>query len=151
MGSGPSAPGDFSITADQPILVMQLSGGEATMTTAVPVEQYLSSYLFEVTDYFCSNLTVARKRGSLVQLDGTNVSDSLFTAAGGDYEVARLPLNQAMCGPGSSGSVQAHLVKTVAGPEGRAAPAGIVVSGMDSNCSYSYVGGLSITVINPVE
>src|SRR5262249_36627909 len=48
MGSSATAPGDFFVTADQAILVMQLSGGEPTMTTVVPVEQYLASYLFEV-------------------------------------------------------------------------------------------------------
>src|SRR5262249_41606034 len=151
MGSTTTAAGDFLITGDQPILVMQLSGGEATMTTAVPVEQYLPSYLFEVTDYFCSNLTVVRKRGSTVQLDGTAISDSLFNPAGGEYEVARLPLNMTMCGAGSTGVVTPHRVHAQSGPEGRSSPAGIVVSGMDSNCSYSYVGGLNINVINPVE
>src|SRR5262249_40944153 len=146
------APGDFFVTADQAILVMQLSGGEPTMTTVVPVEQYLASYLFEVTDYFCSNLTVVRKQGSTVQLDGASIADSLFNPSGGPYEVARLPLNQQqMCGGTSTGQITSHRVVAQSGPEGRSSPAGIVVSGMDSNCSYAYVGGLNVNAINPVE
>src|SRR5262249_43073668 len=113
--------------------------------------QYLPSYLFEVTDYFCSNLTVVRKQGSTVQLDGVSIANSLFNPAGGTYEVARLPLNQQMCGGTSSGLVAAHTVNAQSGPEGQSSPAGIIVSGMDSNCSYAYVGGLNVNAINPVE
>jgi len=130
---------------------MQLSGGEPTMTTAVPVEQYLASYLFEVTDYFCSVLTVVRKQGSSVTVDGRTLSDSIFTPAGGTYEIGRYPLNQQMCGGTSTGQVSPHTVRAQAGPEGRSSPAGIIVSGMDLNCSYAYVGGLNVNTINPVE
>jgi hypothetical protein len=152
MGSSVTSPGDFLITATQPILVMQLSGGEATMTTTVPVEQYLPSYLFEVTDYFCTNLTVVRKRGASVQLDNQTIADSLFNPVAGDYEVARLPLNMTACGVGmGNGNVTPHQVTSIAGPENRASPAGILVNGLDDICSYAYVGGLAITVINPVE
>ena len=145
------APGDFFVSADQAIGVMQLSGGEATMTTTVPVEQYLASYLFEATDYFCSNLTVVRKQGAVVQVNGMTISDSLFTPAGGTYEVARYPLNQMACGGTSTGSVAPYSVRALSGPEGMSSPAGIIVSGMDSNCSYAYVGGLNVNAINPVE
>jgi hypothetical protein len=147
-----SAPGDFFVSADQAILVMQLSGGEATMTTAIPVEQYLASYLFEATDYFCSNVTIVRRQGAIVQVNGMTPSDSLFTPAGGGYQVARLPLNQMSCGVGqATGAVTPYNVRAQAGAEGTSSPVGIIVSGMDLNCSYAYVGGLNVNAINPVE
>jgi hypothetical protein len=150
-GSSIMAPGDFFISANKPIFVMQMAGGEPAMVTAVPVEQYLPQYLFEVTDFFCTTLTVSRKMGQTVLLDGMAIADSLFTPAGGGYEVARMPLNQGMCGVGSPGNTQTHTIKTPAGPDGKVNPAGIDALGVDINCSYGYVGGLSITVINPVE
>jgi hypothetical protein len=148
-----SAPGDFFIAADQPIFVMQLTGSEAAMVTAVPVEQYLPSYLFEAPDFFCSTLDVIRKAGTTVKLDNNAIADSLFTPAGNGYEVARLPLDTDMsaCGVGrSQGNVTQHTITTVAGPDGRIYPPGISVYGVDVNCSYGYVGGLSVQVINDI-
>jgi hypothetical protein len=151
-GSSDTAPGDFFISATQPIFVMQLSGGDPAMVTAIPVEQYLRSYLFQATDFFCSTLTVARRAGSTVLLDNVAIANSLFTPAGGGYEVARLPLNAAACGEGNAvGASVNHTVTTMPGPDGQPAPAGIDVEGVDFNCSYGYVGGLNITVINPIE
>jgi IgGFc binding protein len=152
LGSSATAPGDFYVSADQAILVMQLSGGEATMTTTVPVDQYLANYLFEATDYFCSNLTVVRKQGAVVQVNGMTPSNSLFNPAGGTYEVARYPLNQMACGVGNAtGAITPYVVHAQSGAEGMSSPVGIIVSGMDFNCSYAYVGGLNVNAINPVE
>jgi hypothetical protein len=152
-GSSLQALGDFFISADQPIFVMQLTGGEPNMVTSVPVEQYLPTYTFEVPDFFCSTLIVTRKAGTPVQLDNMTIADSLFVLAGGGYEVARLPLNQTGCGSegGTMGTSVAHVVTTLPGPEGAATPAGISVNGEDVLCSYGYVGGLNLSVINPVE
>jgi hypothetical protein len=55
------------------------------------------------------------------------------------------------CGVGSSqGTVTPHTVTAVAGPDGRVFPPGISVYGVDVNCSYGYVGGLSVQVINDI-
>jgi hypothetical protein len=65
--------------------------------------------------------------------------------------VAHLPVNQANCGVGQSmGNVVSHTISTPPGLDGRTHPAGIDLYGVDINCSYGYVGGLSISVINPI-
>jgi hypothetical protein len=52
--SNPSAPpGDFVVSADKPILLMQYTMGEPSQTTAVPTEQYLPEYLFLSPGFFC--------------------------------------------------------------------------------------------------
>src|SRR5262249_4477434 len=113
---------------------------------------YLSEYRFGVPDFFCSTLFVSRKAGTTVLLDNAPIADSLFSPVGGGYEVAHLPINQMPgCGVGSSqGIVDSHVITAAAGPDGRAAAPGIDLYGVDINCSYGYVGGLSIQVINPI-
>jgi hypothetical protein len=151
-GTVATAPGDFFIQGSKPILVLQLTGSETASVTVVPVEQFLPEYLFGVPDFFCTTLTVTRKAGTVVQLDGMPIADSLFNPVGGGFEVARLPVNQTQCGVGNSqGMVVSHTIRTPAGPDGHTNPAGIDLYGVDINCSYGYVGGLNITVINPVE
>ncbi|HJZ87676.1 MAG TPA: IgGFc-binding protein [Polyangia bacterium] len=148
-GSSATAPGDFFVSADKPIMVMQLAGGEADMVTAVPVEQYLPTYLFQVPSFFCSKLTVSRKMGVVVLLDGVAIADSLFTDAGGGYQVGRLPIGM-RCGSGTMGMADTHTIAVMPTPEGRTFPAGIGVLGVDLDCSYGYVGGLSVQVINDI-
>src|SRR5262249_9416849 len=124
---------------------------EPAMVTAVPVEQYLPEYLFGVPDFFCTTLFVTRKAGTTVLLDNTPIASSLFSAVGGGYEVAHLPVNQTNCGVGRSmGVLVSHPIKTPPGPTGMTTPAGIDLYGVDINCSYGYVRGLSISVINPI-
>jgi hypothetical protein len=136
---------------NHPIFVMQLTGSEPAMVTSVPVEQYLQQYLFGVPDFFCTELVVTRHMGSAVLLDNMAISDSLFTPVGGGYEVAHLAVPQTQCGVGSSmGQVQAHSIKTMPAPDGHTYPAEVDLYGVDINCSYGYVGGLNITVINPI-
>src|SRR5262249_34523692 len=148
-GSGATRPGIFLVSAQKPILVMQLAGGEADMVTAVPVEQYLPRYLFQVPSFFCSKLTVSRKMGVVVLLDGVAIADSLFTDAGGGYQVGRLPIGM-RCGSGTMGMADAHTSAVWPTPEGRTSPAGSGVLGVDLDCSYGYVGGLSVQVINDI-
>jgi len=151
-GTSMTAPGDFFISADQAILVMELTGSETAMVTVVPYEQFLQQYLFGVPDFFCTTITVTRKAGTVVQLDGSPIADSLFNDAGGGYQVAHFPIMQpGGCGVGGSmGQVVPHTVKALPTPEGRNFPAGIDLYGVDINCSYGYVGGLSVQVINDI-
>jgi len=151
--SGPQA-ADFFIASQpmHPIYVMQLTGSETAMVTSVPVEQYLPQYEFGVPDFFCTTLFVSRKMGTTVLLDGMALADSLFTPIGGGYEAMHYPINQQPgCGVGNSmGVVTPHNIKTPPAPDGHTYPAGIELYGVDINCSYGYVGGLNITVINPI-
>jgi hypothetical protein len=107
----------------------------------------LSSYTFLVPDTFQSELTVIRPRGAVVLFDNMAVADSLFARSGSAFEVARVPLMRGTTTTGAS----PHTVKTMAGPEGRQPNVGIMVRGMDGDCSYGYMGGLSVQVLNPVE
>ena len=152
--SSPSgSPSSFYISSQpmHPIFVMQKTGSEPAMITSVPVEQYLQQYVVAVPDFFCSELFVTRKAGTTVLLDNMAISDSLFSASGGGYEVAHIVVPQTNCGVGSSmGVVDAHSIKTMPAPDGHTYPAEVDLYGVDVNCSYGYVGGLNITVINPI-
>jgi hypothetical protein len=138
--------GHFFISADQPILVMQMAGTEAATITVVPVEQFLQKYAFQTPDIFQSVLAVTRYAGTPVLLDGSQIADSLFVDAGGGYQVALYPIPTQT----GQGMVNPHTLTVNASPDGQTHPAGIQVYGEDVNCSYGYVGGLNITVINPI-
>jgi hypothetical protein len=88
---------------------------------------------------------VIRPRGAKVLFDDMAISESRFTSSGGMFEVARVPLTR------GSGGASPHTVTTQGGPEGPKPQVGIMVRGMDGDCSYGYMGGLSVKVINPVE
>jgi hypothetical protein len=147
---------DFFISSQpmHPIFVMQMTGCEPAMVTAVPVEQYLPQYVFGVPDFFCTDLFVTRKAGTVVLLDGMALADSLFNPAGNGYEVMHYGINQQpgqTCGVGNStGQVASHKISVMPSPDGHTYPAGIELYGVDINCSYGYVGGLNVTVINPI-
>jgi hypothetical protein len=137
--------GNFFISADQPILVLQMAGREPGTITVVPVEQFLQTYSFQTPDIFQSVLAVTRYNGTPVILDGMMMADSLFNDAGGGYQVAEYPIGSA-----GSGTISPHTLTVGMAPDQRMHPAGIQVFGMDVNCSYAYVGGLNVQVINDI-
>ena len=151
--SGTTAqPGDFVVTADKPILVMEylsssynVSGastaeaGDPAMTQMVPVEQFLDSYVVLVPsnwvyDYF---ILIAPK-GATINMDGTPVPATGFI----DITDGNTPAQWS--------------VTRITAPDGihvldGDSPFGIVVLGYDAYDSYAYPGGLDQQVINPIN
>ncbi len=141
--NGPaSAPGDFLINADKPILVTQymvaasLTGGDQgdpSMVQAVPVEQYLSSYVVLIPATWQNDfLVLTRTAGSDVQVDDMVVTSGWIDIGGG-YQVNRLATTDG--------------VHKITG----ATPVGVIVVGYDQYDSYAYPGGLDQQLINPID
>ena len=142
-------PGDFLISADKPILVVQYmvgaymveqggSDGDPSMVQAVPVEQFLDHYVVLVPDTWVNNyLVLTRSHGQMVSVDGTPVGSG-WVPVGPSldnpiYEVARVSAD--------------HGIHVLEG----AGPFGVIVVGFDQYDSYAYPGGLDQQVINPIE
>ncbi len=146
VGGTQANPGDFVVTADKPIFIMEYmssqgaisSGtGDPAMTQGVPVEQYLDNYVVLVPPNWINDYLVLTKPiGSIVNLDGNAVPQNDFVQINDginppEWEVAR--------------------VKT---PDGvhkldGSKPFGVIVVGFDSYDSYAYPGGLNQQIINP--
>jgi len=131
--------GDFYAYSDKPIFVAQYTIGETDMVTSVPVDQWLTSYLFIAPPFFGDNLTAVHHAGSMTTLDGAVVPAGMWTPAGPGFEAYRTFL--------ADGS---HLMTGAAISELEGPPE-VYVSGEDVNCSYGYVGGQNVAQINPIE
>ncbi len=140
---GGATGGDFLVESSAPILVNQYSvgafyagsgdAGDPDMVQAIPVEQYLDSYVILVPGTWINDyLILVRDTGSPVWVDGAEPTAPWEAVAGGK-EVARVPV--------------ADGVHVLTG----ANPFGVTVIGYDSYDSYAYPGGLNQQVINPVE
>ncbi len=137
-------PGDFYITADKPIHVMQYmvaafmveyygTNGDPSAVQAVPVDQYLQSYVVLVpgtwvNDYF----VLTRRAGASVTIDGAPVSAPWVAAGTSGFEVTRAPVSDG--------------VHVLDGDQ----MFGVIVVGWDEYDSYAYPGGLNLHLINPV-
>jgi len=142
-GSG-SNPGDFMITADQPIHAMQfmvgafmVSGGGSTgdpsMVQAVPVDQYLNRYVVLVpTTWENDFFVLTRHTGATITIDGGPVATGWAPVGTTSFEVTRTPVSDGV-----------HVVE---GDQ----PFGVIVIGYDQYDSYAYPGGLNMQIINPV-
>ncbi|MBN2725217.1 MAG: hypothetical protein JXR95_14225 [Deltaproteobacteria bacterium] len=144
-------PGDFIVTADKPILVMEYlsssyytnastdRAGDPAMTQMVPVAQFLDSYIVLVpSNWIYDHAILIKPVGSNVLMDGTVVAQSNFTPINDgvnpvEWEVARISVGDG--------------IHTFDGD----APFGIVVLGYDSYDSYAYPGGLNMQIINPIN
>ncbi|MSP15361.1 MAG: hypothetical protein EXR73_01900 [Myxococcales bacterium] len=141
----PHLTGDFHITANHKILVVQYmesqeapgSGGtgDPAMTLAVATDQYRQSYLFHApTNYETNYVNVTAPTGATVMLDGAPLGG--FSPVGGSgFGVVRVQL-----GPGMNGN------HTMSGD----APFGISVYGYGQYTSYWYPGGLDLATV-PIE
>ncbi|MCA9697325.1 MAG: hypothetical protein KC431_07355, partial [Myxococcales bacterium] len=145
-------PGDFFVSADDPILVAgYMQGCTATgvpscpgdpyMVLMVPVEQYLDDYVFVVdTSYVEDFAKLVRPAGAEVTVDCLGiVPENRWTAIGASgYDFAVIDMNpgEASC---TTGTNQAS------SPEGF----GLTVSGQSYAASYAYPGGLALQEINP--
>ncbi|RLB65204.1 MAG: hypothetical protein DRI90_02610, partial [Deltaproteobacteria bacterium] len=148
----PANPGDFVVTADKPILMAEyLTGrgnvpninqdqaGDPAMTQAVPVEQFLDSYVVLVPGSWVLDFVILTKPiGSTITIDGSPVPQSNFIVINDgvnppQWEVARVAVSDG--------------VHTATGTQ----PFGIVVVGYDFADSYAYPGGLNQQLINPIN
>ncbi|PRQ08519.1 IgGFc-binding protein [Enhygromyxa salina] len=135
-------PGDFFISADKPIAVVNfmtgwgnlvgLNSGDPAMVQLSPVEQFLPRYVVLVPDLWDNDfLVLTRETDAEVTVDGVAVNDDLWVPVGLDYEVARVPASDGV-----------HYLDG-------AQPFSVVVVGYDFADSYAYLGGTGTGVINP--
>jgi hypothetical protein len=109
------------------------------MAQAVPVEQFLSSYVVLAPQNWVNDRMVLTKPvGASVTVDGMMVPQAAFTTITDGinppmWEVARITV--------------ADGVHTLTG----SAPFGVMVLGYDSYDSYGYPGGLNQQIINPLN
>ena len=132
--------GDVTMTADGPFLPVQFIPNfyinqfydvDASMLQAVPVEQFLSRYVFSTAvNYPFHYVQVIRHSGgSDVNVNGAPVTG--FVSAGSNYEIADYPLIEGT-----------HLVESKDA-------FGILVYGYGQFASYAFAGGLGLAAINP--
>ncbi|MBU1241378.1 IgGFc-binding protein, partial [Myxococcota bacterium] len=144
-------PGDFIVTADKPILVMEyLSSSQATnapeaqagdpaMTQMVPTEQFLDNYVVLVpVNWIYDYAILIKPVGSQITMDGGVVAQSSFITINDGvntpmWEVARIAVSDG-----------------VHNFEGTA-PIGVLIVGYDSYDSYAYPGGLNLQILNPIN
>ncbi|MEZ4381475.1 MAG: IgGFc-binding protein [Nannocystaceae bacterium] len=150
VGGTMANPGDFFISADKPVYVMQylsssftVSGvgtdksGDPAMAQAVPVEQFRDDYVVLVpANWLYDFMVITKKVGSTVNLDGAAIDQNVFTVVGPaddqtEWEVGRISV--------------ADGVHTLDGDQAF----GVIVLGYDSYDSYAYPGGLDQKQINP--
>jgi IgGFc binding protein/Bacterial Ig domain/Bacterial Ig-like domain (group 1) len=137
--------GPATITADQPVLVVQYSNGsgfdgvpsDPFMLIVPPYEQFLSSYTVttpaEGFELNFINIVVAAGGRESVRLDGVPVPAEEFTAIGSSgFFGAQLPVE-----------LGTHLLEGTR-------PFGSFVYGFNSYDSYGYTGGLSLSPVAEV-
>ncbi|MDC0721548.1 IgGFc-binding protein [Nannocystis sp. bb15-2] len=144
---GPTGePGDFEITADKPIGVMNymtgaenlppqfFSVGDPAAVQIPSVEQFLPRYVVLVPGTWVNDVGVfTRQAGAVVTIDGVAIADSAWNpVADSDYEVARVPLGDGV-----------HVL------EGGDVPFSVIIVGWDQHDSYSYLGGTGTKIVNP--
>ncbi len=140
-------PGDFLVSADKPIYMMQYlssasapgmagvagaQAGDPAMVQGVPVEQFRTNYVILVpANWVYDNLVITAATGETVTLDGTPIPDNAYVQVGPNWRVARVSTTDGV-----------HSLNGTA-------PFSVLVLGFDSYDSYAYPGGLNQTVINP--
>ncbi|MFO0758420.1 MAG: IgGFc-binding protein [Byssovorax sp.] len=137
----PNNAGDFQISADKPILVVQYmegqdaggNSGDPAMATAVAKSQYRTNYLFHApTNYETSYVNIVAPTGEAVLLDGANVNG--FSPIGNTgFSIARTSISNAGDGNHNASSAKAF---------------GISVYGYGQYTSYWYPGGSDLTVLH---
>jgi hypothetical protein len=119
------AGGSFRATSNKRFLITQGMDCEPTIASAVPTKSMLTDLRFAVLPQFDQMIAVVRHTGVSVMLDEAPIDGSLFNPAGGDFEVALVPLSG--CQP-SAGACAHHL----------AGQFGMAVRGMDVLSSYEW-------------
>ncbi len=83
---------DFVVEANWPVLMTQGIDCEPSLSLAISADKLLEDVTFSVLPGFDQMVAIARTNRTPVSLDYEAVKDGLFEPAGGDYEVARVPL-----------------------------------------------------------
>ena len=139
---------DFDLTSNHPVLVagymygckatkLADCPGDPSMVLAVPVEQWLTDYVFLVdVSYTNNNAKLVRAKGQQVSIGCLGeVTD--WTPVTATYESAVVSFNGGGgCEPGTN---------TATGTS----PFSIMVVGESASTSYAYPGGLALKPINP--
>ncbi len=164
---------DFAIEADRPVAVLQIlpsqgvdgiprqyPGGDPSIITVPPVEQYRRDYIFLTPDKYAFDfVTIVAHAGATIRLDGKPLPDTCTTGMidtsidsptmiAGDWVAHRCPLSFPQVTAGQSSvvlpGIQLDGVHTLVSNQ----EMGIVVGGFDRFVSYAYVGGLNLDVLN---
>jgi hypothetical protein len=176
---------DFIINADKPIHVLealasqgvtgipkQYPGGDPSIITVPPVEQFRRDYIFLTPDKYAFDfVTIVAPSDASIQLDGAPLPDSCLAMpiaamphAPGDSDIEwvvhRCQLSFPEVTNGSSagglmGGAAPAVVHVLAGDQHDGAHTivsdheiSIIVYGFDRFVSYAYVGGLNLNVLN---
>ncbi len=140
IGGPTDTSGDLAIESDRPISVAAYMinaanppaspVGGAAMVQLAPVDRFFPRYVFYVPDgWFYNYVSLTRRTGQSVVLDGIQVPNAAFSPVGGDHEVATLPL---LAGP--------HVLSGLA-------PFGALVTGIGLMDAYAYLAGSGRPVI----
>ena len=144
-----TANGDFDLSSDEPVLLggylygckatmLPDCPGDPSMVLAVPVEQWLTDYVFLVDfSYTNDNVKIVRSRDQPVAL-GCFGEVTEWTDITPDYQSAVVNINPGArsCMPGTNSATGV-------------APFSIMVVGEAASTSYAYPGGLALKPINP--
>ncbi len=135
--------GDFYVSGTEAFLVTQYmigsscagNTGDPCMVQAVPIEQFLDSYVVLVpASWVTDKMTLIREPGTTITVDGTNVDTwpawSETGNVAGMFEIVRLQVEDG-----------AHVLEGTS-------PFGVQVVGYDDWDSYCYPGGLNQEIIN---
>jgi IgGFc binding protein len=174
---------DFIIESDRPIQVLealasqgvtgipkQYPGGDPSIITVPPVEQFRKDYIFLTPDKYAFDfVTIVAPPDAEIEMDGAPLPDSC--------ESSDMPLTSTLnpqtawvvhrcqlsfpqvtngtSGGGLMGGLAPSIVKVLPGDQHDGAhtivsnqPVSIVVYGFDRFVSYAYVGGLNLTALN---
>jgi hypothetical protein len=94
------------------------------------VEQYRDSYVFLVPGNYRSNrVTIVKRAGTTITLDGTAIPQTDFSPVGGASTWEHATINSLSAGVHRATSTDAF---------------GVVVHGVDEYISYAFAGGISL-------
>jgi hypothetical protein len=119
--------GSFTVTANQPVQVMQGMDCEPSLSSAINVSApMLTDLRFAVLPNFDQLAAIVRRKGDEVDLDGSPIDDSMFADAGSMsmYQVAQVQLPTCTAAAG----VCTHWLS---------GHFGVSIRGMDIVCSYA--------------
>ncbi len=135
-----STTADFTVTADNPIMIAQILAsqdagagtGDPALMLIAPNEQFRKDYIFLVApNYDYDRLTIVAQADTAITLDGTAMNSNTFTQI-----------------PGTA--YYRQYIETAEGAHTLVAdkPVGLYVYGFSQYVSYAYTGGLDLVEIN---
>jgi len=129
-------PGPFFVRASKPVAIAELVPCEPSMVLLAPVERWDDQSIVAGPSLLPESIVIARKAGSHVVFDGLSLEPSLWSAAGGGFEVTTLAV--ADCGAGRFGRAPSDLSGCVHRLAGESATA--LIGANDFLGGYAYGG-----------